>query len=235
MLYPYTVRGEFSRFFEGPATIDVMRSPLLLLELEELSTKPKLQAVVFLALVLAVQAAMEKGDRRVEKICAIDEAWQFLQSAQAARFVVEIYRRFRKYNGGAITITQELNDLFATEAGASILANSDLRIIFPHKGESLRDPRLDFSPYELMLIRSLTKVSGKFAECYIHHSTGAGVYRHVVDPTAYWLYTTDPNEVSKLQHLMQTEHLSLEEAVTQLTADRPALRPIPAHYAGALA
>ncbi len=237
MLYPYTAHGEFARFFEGPATIDLMHSHLLLLELEELSTKPKLQTVVFLCLVLAVQAAMEKGDRAMEKVVAIDEAWQFLQSPQAAQFVVEIYRRFRKYNGAAITITQEVNDLFGTEAGAAILANSDMRVIFPHKAESLRDQRLAFTPYEVMLIRSLTKVSGKYAECYVQHTTGGGVYRHVVDPLSYWMYTTEPNEVAVIERIVRESGCSMYDAIHMQAAQASqgnGTSHVPAHLAGAL-
>lgn len=212
MLYPYTRHGEFGRFFEGTATIDLLRSPLLLLELEELSTKPGLQSVIFLNLVLAVQEAMHNSDRAIRKVVAIDEAWQFLRAPQAAAFVVEIYRRFRKYNGAAITITQEINDMLTIEAGASILANSDMRILFPHKHEGLTDPRVNLSPYELSLMRSLTKISGQYSELYVKHPTGSGVFRHIVDPYAYWLYTTDADEVAQLQAL-QDQGLSIHEAI----------------------
>lgn len=219
MLYPYTRNGEYGRFFEGPATINLLRSPLLLLELEELSTKPSLQSVVFLNLVLSVQAAMQDGDRAIRKVLAIDEAWQFLRSPQAAAFVVEIYRRFRKYNGAAITITQEINDMLTIEAGASILANSDMRILFPHKSEGLTDPRVNLSPYELALMRSLTKVSGQYSELYVKHPTGSGVYRHIVDPYAYWLYTTDADEVARLQ-MLQEQGMSMHEAVRHLAGHK---------------
>ncbi len=215
MLYPYTTKGEFGKFFEGTATIDLMQSPLLLLELEEMSTKPNLQSVIFLDLVLAVQEAMEHGDRATQKVVAIDEAWQFLRSPQAAAFVVEIYRRFRKYNGAAITITQEINDMLTIDAGASILANSDMRILFPHKYEGLTDPRVNLTPHELQLMRSLTKVSGQYAELYIKHPTGSGVYRHIVDPYAYWLYTTDADEVARLQAL-QDQGMTIDQAIRHL-------------------
>lgn len=217
MLYPYTAKGEFGRFFEGTATINLLRSPLLLLELEELSTKPALQSVIFLDLVLAVQAAMEGGDRSQQRVIAIDEAWQFMRSPQAATFVVEIYRRFRKYNGAAITITQEINDMLTLEAGASILANSDMRILFPHKYEGLTDPRIGLNEYELALMHSLNMASGKYSELYIKHATGGGVYRHIVDPYAYWLYTTNADEVARIQAL-QNQGLTIEEAIAQLTS-----------------
>lgn len=224
MLYPYTASGEFGRFFEGIATIDLMRSPLLLLELEELSTKPALQSVIFLNLVLAIQAAMEDGDRGIQKVIAIDEAWQFLRSPQAATFVVEIYRRFRKYNGAAITITQEINDMLTLEAGASILANSDMRILFPHKYEGLTDPRIGLNEYELALMHSLSMLSGKYSELYVKHTTGAGVYRHIVDPYSYWLYTTNADEVARIRAL-QNQGLTIEEAIAQLTHQNQTSRP----------
>jgi len=216
MLHPYTAKGEYARFFEGPATLDLTRSKLLLLELEELSTKPNLQSVVFLGLVLAVQAAMERGDRSVQKVIAIDEAWSFLKSPQAAEFVIEIYRRFRKYNGSAITISQGVNDFLDTDAGTSILMNSDMRILFPHKSEAISDPRVGMNEYELSLMRSLTKISGRYAELYIKHPTGSGVLRHIVDPQSYWLYTTDADEVSQIQRLINSDGMSLEEAVRHL-------------------
>ncbi len=218
MLHPYTARGEFARYFEGPATVTLKNSPLLLLELEKLGAKPELQGVVFLALVLAVQEAMEAGDRTRRKVVCIDEAWQFLRSPLAAAFVEYIYRTFRKYKGSAITITQEIVDLFKSDAGEAILANSDLRVLFRHKGESLRDPRVELDQHEVALIRSLTKVSGKYSECYVKHATGAGVYRHIVDPRAYWLFTTTASEVARITAL-EGEGLSLEEAVRQVIVE----------------
>lgn len=234
MLYPYTARGEYARFFEGQATINVMESHLLLLELEELSTKPKLQSVIFLALVLAVQAAMERGDRATKKIVLTDEAWQFLSSPQAARFMTELVRRARKYAMGCIQVTQSLLDLCETEAGAAILENSDTRWIYPHRAEALRDPRIALNPYEISLIRSLTKVSGKYAECYISHPSGSGVYRHIIDPVAYWLFTTHAEEVAKLNTLMKTQGLALTEAIATLIEDDHFEHPIPPHIASAL-
>jgi conjugal transfer ATP-binding protein TraC len=243
MLYPYTAKGEFARFFEGEATVDVMTSPLLLLELEDLSSKPKLQSVIFLALILAVRAAMERGDRGVQRCLLIDEAWQFIAgsgaggsgSTQAAQFVTQLYRVARKFNLAAITISQSLADFLDTEAGQAILANSDTRIVYQHKNETLRDPRLAYSPWEATLIRSLTKVSGRYAECFIQHPTGAGIYRHLIDPVAYQLFTTNPEEVARLQALMKHQHRSLAEAVQELAGQDAYEKPVPANIAQALA
>jgi conjugal transfer ATP-binding protein TraC len=212
MLWPYA-KGEYSQFFDGPATINVMDSKLLLLELEELSTKPKLQSVIFLALILAIQAAMERGDRKVQKLVLIDEAWSFLQSAQAANFVKELVRRARKYNLSIQIVTQSLVDLVETEAGQTVLANCDTRFIFGHKGEALKDPRLALTPYETQMIRSLTTVKRKYSEVYVQQQHTGGVFRHIIDPISYALFTTEPNEVARITELQKRDGLTLLEAM----------------------
>ena len=234
MLWPYTAGGEYGAFFEGRATIDVMKSKLLLLELEELSTKPQLQSVVFLALVLSLRTAMEKGERRTQKCVLIDEAWELLKSRQAATCLEELFRRGRKYNMATGVITQSLQDLVETEVGNVILNNSDLRFIFPHKGEALKDPRLALTPYEQQMIRSLTKVNGRFSECYITHPSGSGVYRHIVDPVANWLFTTNAEEVARLQTLMHDEGISMVQAIERVVEGDTLGKPIPANIAEAL-
>jgi len=234
MLWPYTAGGEFAAFFEGRATIDIMKSKLLLLELEELSTKPKLQSVVFLALVLSLRTAMEKGERGIHKAILIDEAWEMIKSKQAAHCLEELFRRGRKYNMATGVITQSLQDLVDSEVGNVILNNSDLRFIFPHKGEALKDPRLALSPYDQQMIRSLTKVNGKYAECYITHPSGSGVYRHIVDPVTNWLFTTNADEVAHLQTIMNTEGLSMATAIERIIGKDSLGKPMPMNIAEAL-
>jgi conjugal transfer ATP-binding protein TraC len=234
MLHPYA-KGEFAQFFDGPATINVMDSKLLLLELEELSTKPKLQSVIFLALILAIQAAMERGDRSIQKLVLIDEAWSFLQSEQAANFVKELVRRARKYNLSIQIVTQSLVDLVSTDAGQTILANCDTRFIYNHKGESLKDPRLSLSPYETQMIRSLTTVKHKYAEVYLQQQHSGGVFRHIIDPISYALFTTEPNEVAQIMELQKRDGLSLLEAIKVFANHEAFEGELPESLKGALA
>jgi conjugal transfer ATP-binding protein TraC len=131
-------------------------------------------------------------------------------------------------------ITQSLQDLVETEVGNVILNNSDLRFIFPHKGEALKDPRLALTPYEQQMIRSLTKVNGRFSECYITHPSGSGVYRHIVDPVANWLFTTNAEEVARLQTLMHDEGISMVQAIERVVEGDTLGKPIPANIAEAL-
>ena len=51
MLYPYTRHGTYARYFDGRANID-LDNPFVVLELGELDTKPDLQTVVLLMLMM---------------------------------------------------------------------------------------------------------------------------------------------------------------------------------------
>jgi conjugal transfer ATP-binding protein TraC len=177
---------------------------------------------------------MEKGERRTRKCVLIDEAWELLKSKQAASCLEELFRRGRKFNMASGVVTQSLQDLVETEVGNVILNNSDLRFIFGHKGEALRDARLALTPYEQQIIRSLTMVRGRYSECYITHPSGSGVYRHIIDPVSYWLYTSNAEEVARLQALMEDEQLSMAEAIDRMVGEDTLGKTILANIAEAL-
>ena len=75
------------------------------------------------------------GRRR--KIVIIDEAWDLLTSGEVGKFIETGYRRFRKYNGSAIVITQSLGDLYTNPVGEAITANSAITFQLAQQGRTL--------------------------------------------------------------------------------------------------
>jgi conjugal transfer ATP-binding protein TraC len=63
---------------------------------------------------------MYLGDRAEPKLVVIDEAWDLLTQGDVAKFIETGYRRFRKYGGAAVTVTQSLNDLYSNPTGRSL-------------------------------------------------------------------------------------------------------------------
>jgi conjugal transfer ATP-binding protein TraC len=110
---------------------------LTCLELEELSGRGHLQQVVLLILIYQIQQAMYLGNRDQRKILIIDEAWDLLAKGNIAKFIETGYRRFRKYNGAAITITQSLNDLYNSPSGVAIAENSANLYLLYQKPETI--------------------------------------------------------------------------------------------------
>nr|WP_245232606.1 ATP-binding protein [Thiorhodococcus minor] len=122
-LYPFTTQGEYGRLFNGPNSI-AFSAPFVVLELEELKGRKHLQQAVLLQLIYQIQQAMYLGERDQAKLVILDEAWDLLSQGDVARFIETGYRRFRKYRGAAVTVTQSLNDLYAHPTGRAIAESS---------------------------------------------------------------------------------------------------------------
>jgi conjugal transfer ATP-binding protein TraC len=215
MLYPYTRRGRYGRFFEGEMTLR-SQNPFAVLELEELRGKGDLRSVVLLLLIYYIQTEMYSGDRRQKKLVIIDEAWDLLGEGNTAKFIEHGYRRFRKYYGGIVTITQGINDLAKTDAGRAALDNSDFLFLLRQKAESLMALKesgrvlMDEGLFEFL--SSLHTVPGRYSEVYVRTPVGTGIGRLMVDRFTHLIYTTNPAEYARVEEY-QRQGLSLVEAI----------------------
>jgi len=215
MLYPFTRRGRYGRFFEGEMTLH-SKNPFAVLELEELRGKGDLRSVVLLLLIYYIQTEMYSGERRQKKLVIIDEAWDLLGEGNTAKFIEHGYRRFRKYNGGIVTVTQGINDLAKTDAGRAALDNSDFLFLLRQKAESLlalkETGRLLMDEGLFELLSSIHTVPGRYSEVYVRTPIGAGIGRLTVDRFTELVYTTNPAEYARVE-AYQKEGLNLVEAI----------------------
>jgi len=217
-LYPFTRAGEYGRFFAGPNTVR-FAADLTVLELEELKGRKHLQQVVLLQLIYQIQQAMYLGQRDRRKVLLIDEAWDLLTGGDVARFIETGYRRFRKYGGAAVTITQSVNDLYATPTGRAIAENSANMLLLGQKDEAIeqvrREGRLALPEAGYALLRSLHTVPGAYSEIFAITEHGAGVGRLVVEPFKRLLYSTRAEDVHAIAALT-AQGLSVAEAIERL-------------------
>jgi len=220
MLYPYGKNGRYGRYFEGEMDLDT-QNPFTVLELEELAGKPDLRNVVLLLLVYAIQQEMYLAQNRSQrKLTILEEAYQFFEAGTTgsiSRFIEHGARRFRKYGGALVTVTQGIHDLVRTDAGQAVLDNSDHLFLLRQKPESfiaLKESKalvLDDQLFELL--RSLHSIPGKYSEVFVRTPLGSGIGRLTVDPFSYLLYTTKPEEYARVERLMNEEGLSVDEAI----------------------
>jgi conjugal transfer ATP-binding protein TraC len=221
-LFPFTSQGEYGRHFsEGkPMAFD---AAFTVLELEELEGRRHLQKVVLLLLILQIQKAMFEGPRDQKKLVIIDESWDLLTEGDAAAFIETGYRRFRKYGGAAITLTQSVNDLYRSAAGRAIVENSGHLLLLGQKAEALdllkREDRLSLGEAGYALLKSVHTVPGRYSEVFIHGETGSGIGRLVVDPYKRLLFSTHPEDVAAIRSLRQQGH-DLESAIEILISAR---------------
>ncbi len=221
-LYPFSAAGEYGRFFSGHNNIE-FTSPFVVLELEELKGRKHLQQVVLLILIFQIQQMMYLGDRSQRKLVIIDEAWDLLTHGDVAKFIETGYRRFRKYNGAAVTITQSLADLYDNPTGLAIATNSANTFLLAQPSQAIDQlraaNRLPMPDGAAELLKTVHTVPGAYSEIMCLTDHGGGVGRLIVDPFNQLLYSTRPQDVAELARLRQAG-LSVPDAITRLLADR---------------
>ena len=220
-LFAFTSHGSFGRFFAGANTMR-LDNRLVVLELEHLKQRKHLQRVVLLQLIYQIQQAMYVGDRSRRKIVIIDEAWDLLTSGEVGKFIETGYRRFRKYNGAAIVITQSLGDLYNNPVGEAITANSAITFQLAQQGRTLEmlagQQKLP-GGIGLDTLKSIHTAPGRYAELAIMSNQGSGVARLVVSPFLQLLYSTRAEDVAAIAAL-RGQGLSLTAAIETLVQRR---------------
>lgn len=216
-MYAFTSGGEYGKYFVGENNIN-FDNPFCVLELEELKSKPHLQQVVLLQLIYQIQQAMYLGDLGQRKILVIDEAWDLLKHGRIAAFIEGGYRRFRKYNGAAIVVTQSVFDLYKDAAGKAIAENSANMFLLGQKRDvvvQLEEQRkLDLSPGAFEVLKTVASQSGHYSEVFFYMDGGRqyGIGRLIVDRFAQLLFTTKADEVALIRRNMQSG-MSVTEAI----------------------
>ena len=217
-LFPFTTQGEYGRYFNGQNNARFTRD-FTVLELEELKGRKHLQQVVLLQLIYQIQQEMYLGERNRPKIVIIDEAWDLLTEGDVAKFMEHGYRRFRKYGGAAVTITQSVNDLYRNAAGRAIVENSANMYLLGQKTEVIegmkQDRRLPLSDGGYELLKTVHTLPGAYSEIFFITEMGSGIGRLIVDPFKRILFSTKPEDVNALKQLRQ-QGLSLGAAIQQL-------------------
>jgi conjugal transfer ATP-binding protein TraC len=220
-LYPFTSRGAYGRFFNGPNTVD-FKGDFVVLELEELRGRKHLQQVVLFQLIYQIQQSMFFEERGIRKLVIVDEGWDLLTQGNTAEFIKTGFRRFRKYNGAAIVVTQSINDLYASPGGEAIAENSAAKILLGQTEEAIsglkETKRLEIGEFGYELLKTLHTAPGRFSELFFKTDTGLGVGRLYVEPHKKWLYSTRATDIQAIKNIQQNQGLSLMEAIETLMA-----------------
>lgn len=203
-LYPFgDPNGEYYAYFNGASNLN-FDSDFVVLELEELDKKEQLKMVVLAAISHIVQGEFFLSDRSQKKILAVDEAWSIMSNKIIMRFLETAARRLRKYKGASGIITQSVSDFFKNPATEAVFNNSAWKFFLMQSGESIdyaeKRGDLSFEKGFLALMKTVKSRSPLYSEVLIKHDSGNYfIGRLIVDKVAYWVYTTDAHDVSKVE------------------------------------
>ena len=66
---------------------------------------------------------------RQRRLVVVDEAWQLMRSDAGAKFLYRLAKGGRKHWCGLTTVTQDIDDLLATDLGKAVIANAATHIL----------------------------------------------------------------------------------------------------------
>jgi conjugal transfer ATP-binding protein TraC len=196
MLAPFCEGGVYASYFEGQATLD-FSNPFMVFEMQELDTNPHLKAVVQMILLYQITQEMLE-ERHRQKLFIMDEAKEALAGSgpddQAqAQFLEKLYLRVRKYNGSAITATQDVAHYFSSTYGASVWNQSAFIILGRQSENSIEAIRkgeaIQLDDNLKRLLGSIGSGSGHFKEWYVHSGLYRGVMRLIINPSTLLLFS----------------------------------------------
>lgn len=225
-LQKYISSGIYGRWFSNSNVLHIGDSPFVVLELEELKTKPDLFRVISLLVLNAATSNLYLSDRKNRVMVILDEAWQFLQGNETYQKIIEEgYRRARKYFGSFSVITQSILDLETFgPVGKVIYSNSAFRF-FLESGDFYKVMQMGILPFDsedkfmLNLLNSIKFNAPKYTEIFLlTDNLGYGVLRLAVDKWLYYLFTTNPREVVAIEELL-SKGLTIKEAIEVLVKE----------------
>ncbi|RND41253.1 conjugal transfer ATP-binding protein TraC [Lacticaseibacillus paracasei] len=160
----YFILGSYTHgantLFDGTTNVD-LKAKVISFDLKPLQSEAEVQAAAYLNTFQFLWDEITK-DRKAKKKLFVDE-FHFLTLHQAAAtFFHQAYKRFRKYNAGAIAGTQQIQDVLegVTESGQNIgeaiIGNSYTKVFFGLDGKGVDDVitklRMTFSEKEKKLL-----------------------------------------------------------------------------------
>ncbi len=218
-LFPYTKDGIYGRFFDGPATVDLSAS-MVVVELEELKERKDLQEVIVQMVIVQITNKLYLGDRKTPSHVVLDEAWDMLRGKQSGTFIETAARRLRKYRGSLVVGTQSINDFYATPAAQAAFENSDWMCLLAQKPESIKllkeSKRISIDPTMEAMLTSIKTKQGQYAEVMIYGPHGYAIGRLFLDPFSLILYSTKAEEFAAVQECVD-QGLSLAEAIENVS------------------
>ena len=226
VLRPYYKSGEFDYLLNADQNLDLFQQRFIVFELDNIKDHPILFPVVTLIIMELFISKMRKL-KGIRKVLVIEEAWKAIARAGMAEFIKYVYKTVRKFNGIAIVVTQELDDVISSPViKEAIINNADIKVLmdmrkFLNKFDGLQ-AALGLSEKGKTILLSVNRNNepGKrYREVFIDlGGLIMKVYRNELSPEEYFTYTTEERE--KLKVLQYADRWgSMEKGIKNLVRE----------------
>lgn len=167
----------------------VLNSHFCAFDFKDLESDPILQKATILILTNQIWADLSVGSVS-ETIVVFDEVWRFFTECRG--FLEEMYRTFRKYRAGIVSITQNLND-YGDDSFAKMVFTNSYSKIFLQGGASGEYLTRNFDMAESDVLRATSAQSRKpyYSELFLKTPSISQVFRLVPTPELYQIANSE--------------------------------------------
>ena len=221
ILSPWCGDTPFGQFLDRKTTIELNR-PIVAFDLKNLEAFPDLQAVCLYVITDFVWREVQR-DRHQMKFLVFDECWKLLKNEAGMVFIEEVFRTFRKYYASAIAISQDIDDFAKSKIAGAILPNCSIKwVLMQQQSDPVRiKEALDLNDNELNLIKSLRQNKGVYSEAFLIAQKERTVAVIESTPLEYWIATTDPKDLAKLEEATKDESKNAVTILKELAGKYP--------------
>ncbi|MFJ9174917.1 VirB4 family type IV secretion system protein [Streptomyces sp. NPDC102360] len=199
-LEPY-VTGSHAGLFNGPTTTPPT-GHLVVFALRGLPEEVRAPAMV-LALDTIWRHTASRA-RTGRHLVVVDEAWTLMRDGAGARFLFRMAKAARKHWTGLAVVTQDADDVLASELGRAIVSNSATQILLRQAPQAIDQITEQFhlSHGEREFILSAARGEALLLTGDRRHKVAM---ISVAAPGEHAVITTDPGELAAQQHALDDE------------------------------
>jgi len=192
-LVPYT-EGTHSALFSAQTTTRPA-GHLVVFSLRDLPEELKAIGTL-LALDATWRRVSDPAARGRRRLITVDEAWLLMRDPEGARFLFRMAKASRKHRAGLAAITQDAEDVLATDLGRAIVANSATQLLLRQSPQAITTVAAEFrlSAGERAVLLSAARGTGLLAA-----GPSARVsFQALASPEENAWCTSSPAEIARL-------------------------------------
>lgn len=222
-LTPFTKKGPYGNFFDGPNEFKI-EGRFTVFELANLNAYKDLQLAVLINLMFFITNFVSSATMKPKrKYLLIDEAWSLLKVKNTADFITNAFKTFRKYRCSVVAITQELADLTRDETGLAIVANTSNKVFLKQEASLIDLLRNHLSLPEgiIKVLKTIETSKGKYSEAFIMTDSCSGIVRLIPDPVLFWAANSEPRNTEYLFNKAKESNGDFLKAIYQCAQEYP--------------
>lgn len=163
------VSGSNSKLFNGHTTVD-LDNDIICFDIKDLEQGGDVQAVCMFNILSFLWDSITM-DKEVEKELYVDEAHLLMRNPSSAIFLLDVYKRIRKYQGTGYVATQQPSDFFVNfgnnvNYGKAIINNSMFMLVLGLLPNDVRD----LKDYDIL------RLSEEEEEIILKRKQGEGIF-----------------------------------------------------------